>query len=258
MKCPKCGFVQPVEGAECARCGVIFAKYALKQKRQSGAASVSATPETPHAEESEAVPKQSLLKDLFLYVKPEVHLFSFAGRFLLFIVIIGWGLKFIFTPMSSNYAGESFMHLINLPFHEAGHLIFSPFGRFMGALGGSLTQLLVPLSCLLAFLLKTRDTFGASVSLWWTGENMMDLAPYINDARELSLILLGGVTGQDVADYHDWEFILRESGLLQYDHALANTVHGMGVVLMIAAFVWGGYLLYKQFRNINFERPIPE
>ena len=252
MKCPKCGFVQPVEGAECVKCGIVFAKYALKQKRQSGAASDSAPPESSDTEELETAQVKSLLKDLFLYVKPEVHLFPFAGRFLLFIVIIGWGLKFIFTPMASNYAGESFMHLINLPFHEAGHLIFSPFGRFMGALGGSLLQLLVPLICLLAFFLKTRDTFGASVSLWWTGENMMDLAPYINDARELKLILLGGVTGRDVDDYHDWEFILRESGLLQYDHVLANTAQSMGTVLMIVSFVWGGYLLYKQFRNINF------
>jgi hypothetical protein len=258
MKCPKCGFVQPVEGAECVKCGIVFDKYALRQQRRSEAASVSATPESTHAKESEAVPKKSLFKDLFFYVKPEIFLFPFVGRVLLFFIMVAWGEKFIFTPMIRNYAGESFLHLINLPFHEAGHLIFSPFGRFMGVLGGSLMQLLVPLICLLAFLLKTRDTFGASVSLWWTGESMMDLAPYINDARELKLILLGGVTGRDVDDYHDWEFILRESGLLQYDHAIAKTAHSFGTVLMIAAFVWGGYLLYKQFRNINSERPLLE
>ncbi|MDH4231283.1 MAG: zinc ribbon domain-containing protein [Nitrospirota bacterium] len=258
MKCPKCGFEQPVAEAECPRCGIIFSKYELKQKHQAGPASTAASPEAPTAGETRRAPWQSFFRELFLYVKPEVHLFPFAGRVLLFVFIFGWGLKFIFSSIEGNYAGESFMHLINLPFHEAGHLIFSPFGRFMGVLGGSLMQLLVPMICLLTFLLKTRDTFGASVSLWWTGESMMDLAPYINDARELRMILLGGVTGRDVDDYHDWEYLLRESGLLQYDHALAKTAHGIGTLLMIAAFAWGGYLLYKQFRNMDAEIPFPE
>jgi len=258
MKCPKCGFVQPGEGSECVKCGIIFSKYALKQRHQAGPASTASSPEALTAEEARTAPWQSFFRELFLCVKPEVSLFSFAGRVLLFIVIFGWGLKFIFSPIESNYAGESFMHLINLPFHEAGHLIFSPFGRFMGVLGGSLMQLLVPMICLLTFLLKTRDTFGASVSLWWTGESMMDLAPYINDARELRMILLGGVTGRDVDDYHDWEYLLRESGLLQYDHVLANAAQSMGTVLMLAACAWGGYLLYKEFRNIDSEKLFPE
>jgi hypothetical protein len=72
------------------------------------------------------------------------------------------------------------------------------------------------------------------------------------------LILLGGVAGRDVDDYHDWEYILHESGLLQYDHALAKTAHIIGIVLMIAAFAWGGSLLYKQFRNIDSEELFPE
>ncbi len=87
---------------------------------------------------------------------------------------------------------------------------------------------------------------------------MMDLAPYINDARELKLILLGGVTGRDVGDYHDWEFILREMGLLEYDHVLAKTAYSIGTLLMICTFVWGAFLLYKQFRNINSEKQCPE
>ena len=42
---------------------------------------------------------------------------------------------------------NSFLHLINLLFHEAGHIIFSPFGQFMTMLGGSLMQVLVPIVC---------------------------------------------------------------------------------------------------------------
>jgi hypothetical protein len=141
------------------------------------------------------------------------------------------------------------MHLINLPFHEAGHILFRIFGQFMMTLGGSLTQCLVPLICLLTFLVKTKDPFAASISLWWLGENLIDLAPYINDARALKLMLLGGVTGKDVEDYHDWEFILRKLSLLEYDHLMAKTAHVIGVLLMICAFVWGGSVLLTQYRN---------
>jgi hypothetical protein len=51
---------------------------------------------------------------------------------------------------------DSFWHLVNLPFHEAGHIIFRPFGRLMTSLGGSMMQVLVPLVCMAVFLVKTR------------------------------------------------------------------------------------------------------
>ena len=67
----------------------------------------------------------------------------------------------------------------------------------MTSLGGSLGQLLMPLICLIVFLIKTKDAFAVSVSLWWFGENFMDLASYINDARARKLMLLGGNTGRN-------------------------------------------------------------
>ena len=80
----------------------------------------------------------------------------------------------------------------------------------------------------------------------------MDIAPYINDARNQELVLLGGITGKE-ADYgvHDWEFILNEIGLLRYDHTLAHLADKFGTVLMLISFVWAGYLLFKQFKNLD-------
>ena len=152
------------------------------------------------------------------------------------------------APLELNYAGESFLHLINLPFHEAGHVIFMPFGRFMMFLGGSLGQLLMPAVCLVTFLVKTRDPFGASVALWWTAENFMDVAPYINDARALDLVLLGGVTGKET-DGHDWENILSALGWLPYDHRLAHMCHNTGTLLMLLSLAWGGWLLVLHYRR---------
>ncbi len=152
------------------------------------------------------------------------------------------------TPMETNYVSQSFMHNINLPFHEAGHIIFSPLGRFVTSLGGTLGQILMPCICLGAFLLKNRDPFGASVSLWWVAQNFMDVAPYVNDARALELILLGGVTGKET-DGHDWENILGTLGWLEYDHAIAVASYRFGTLLMILALIWGGYILYQQFKH---------
>src|SRR5207247_9936208 len=103
-------------------------------------------------------------------------------------------------------------------------------------LGGSLTQLLVPLLCAGAFLWQTRDRFGAAIALWWAGESLIDVAPYINDARALQLVLLGGRTGAHV-DGHDWEYLLNAIGLRPRDHAIASTVHAIGTLTMVAALL---------------------
>jgi hypothetical protein len=140
--------------------------------------------------------------------------------------------------------------LINLPFHEAGHVIFMPFGRFMTILGGTLGQILMPIICLGTFIVKTRDPFGASVALWWTSESLMDIAPYINDARALDLLLLGGVTGKET-DGHDWNNILTMLDLLEWDHRLAHLTNNLGIMLMLVSLAWGGRLLLYHYRRLS-------
>ena len=246
MRCPKCGFAQTDQNVECLKCGVIFDKYLKLQENKSTLTSLSTQ---PAANPGEIL---AFIRNLFFYVKPEANPLIFGGRVLVFIIIFIWGLKFILSPFESHYVMDSFWHLVNLPFHEAGHIFFRPFGKFMTSLGGSLGQLLMPLICLAVFLLKTRDTFAAAFALWWLGQSFMDLAPYINDARSLTLPLLGGNTGRTSPyGFHDWEFILHKSGLSNSDHMLAHIADKLGTILMICALVWGGYLLYKQYKNLK-------
>jgi hypothetical protein len=164
-----------------------------------------------------------------------------------------WSLRFFAHSLEAGYLFASFMHVIHLPFHEAGHILFMPFGRFLTSLGGSLTQVLVPLVCLGTFLLKTRDTFGAAVALWWAGQSLMDLGPYIADARALRIVLLGGRTGGVVAG-HDWEAILGTLGWLRYDVVLGRIASFTGSLLMLAALAWGGWVILRQYQ----ERENPE
>lgn len=250
MICPKCALEQPDEHRECPRCGIVFEKYYACR---------AATDEADGAEvknsvlSSEAVVEaqglQSFLFECLFSVHGPVNPFFLAGRVIVFVALFLWGWRCVFSPIESNYVGESFLHLVNLPFHEAGHVFFGVMGnKFLTTLGGSIGQVLVPVVCVLVLLLKTRDAFGASVALWWCGESLMDLAPYINDARALKLILLGGVTGGEVEDYHDWEYLLRSLGWLRYDHVLAGIVHAVGIGVLLASFLWGGYMLFRQYR----------
>jgi hypothetical protein len=174
---------------------------------------------------------------------------SFWGRTLLYLVLLKWGIQFIFMDFETNEIGSSFWHNIDLGFHEAGHLVFQPFGRFIMVLGGTLGQLLTPFALMLLFIFKNKDYFGASLGLWWLGQSVMDCAPYINDALAQRLTLLGGGTGHDRPGSHDWNYILNQLSMIEYHHGIATAFDLFGVTLMIAAFIWGGILLYFQYKQ---------
>jgi hypothetical protein len=239
--CPKCHAERLDEAEECIRCGIIFAKY------RPDAVTARRSPYRPLRKKSDWL---MTAKQWLIELDTTTASMTFYGRAAVFTAMIWWGWKFITIPLETNYTGESFLHLINLPFHEAGHVIFIPFGRFMTILGGTLGQVLMPLICLGTFLVKTRDPFGASVALWWAAESLMDIAPYINDARALDLMLLGGVTGKET-DGHDWNNILAMLGLLEWDHRLAHLTYNVGILLMLVSCLWGGALLLRHYRRLS-------
>jgi len=228
---------------ECQRCGVIFSRIHTREIE---------TPLQHLPPESVPGPARpallAMLKERLLRVDPQESRLLIAGRALVYLVLLLWGFRLMTSSIASNYVGESFLHLINLPFHEAGHLFFSPFGRFLQVLGGTLGQWLVPLVVLCAFVAK-GNPFGATVGLWWLGESFLDIAPYMDDARAGQLMLLGGVTGSEVEDYHDWEVLLTKLGWLQHDHLIARLTFGIGVAFMLLSLVWGGYLLWQQYKS---------
>jgi hypothetical protein len=241
--CPKCAYQRRPDDTSspdiCPGCGLVFSKWEQHQ------AMANAVPKAVAVE-----PRETLRERLF-YVPPRTEPAVFWGRAALFAIFLIWGWRFILMGMDPSGIGRSFMHHVNLVFHEAGHVIFRPFGEFMTVLGGSLGQLLMPAVVTGALVVKNRDNFGASLGLWWLSQSLMDLAPYINDARALQLPLLGGGTGADRPGVHDWENILLDLGLIQHDHAIAAAVHALGVLGMLTAFGWGGYLLYLQYRDLG-------
>jgi len=151
------------------------------------------------------------------------------------------------------FGGEDwcFLDHVNIVFHEAGHPIFSFLGETMMVLGGTLGQLLVPSLLCGYFLLKGDNRFAASLCAFWFGENFLNVARYMADARDLALPLIGG------GDEHDWNRLFYQFGLLGESsvRTVAGATRGFGVVVMFAALAWSAaFLLPEERRNRLAER----
>ncbi|MFH1605179.1 MAG: hypothetical protein ABIH03_14890, partial [Pseudomonadota bacterium] len=214
-KCPKCNTVLAPDDAEarerCPACRLVFAKYLQAQAglpaRKAPVTGVMLSQRAPAREKGS--PRG------LLYVPQRVGSLNFYSRCAAFAFCLVWGWRLYAMDVSTGEMGGSFMHLIVLPIHEAGHVLFSPLGRFMTVLGGSLMQVLLPLVLMASFVFgfggSRRDNFAASLMLWWAAMAIIDLAPYIWDAFDPKMMLLGGKTGAE-SDGHDWQNILGDLG----------------------------------------------
>lgn len=123
----------------------------------------------------------------------------------------------------------NFLDGVNLAFHEAGHLFFSPFGQFLYILGGTLGQLIVPGLCIFEFLREDRP-FEAAVCTVWLGESTLYMATYMADAQAQVLPLVGG-------HIHDWHWLLSRMGLLAQCHLLGGLFRGLGSAIAVGGLI---------------------
>jgi hypothetical protein len=127
--------------------------------------------------------------------------------------------------------GGSLMDNIDLPIHETGHLVFSPFGEFLQFAGGTLFQLIMPM-VFVAYFLRRKERHSASVALWWVGQNFWNISVYAADARAQELPLVGG--GE-----HDWAYMLGELHWLRHDQRIARIIWTIGVLVFVVSTVMG-------------------
>ncbi|MDB5237241.1 MAG: hypothetical protein JWL88_343 [Parcubacteria group bacterium] len=122
-----------------------------------------------------------------------------------------------------------FLDNVNLIIHEAGHVVFSPFGRFVYLLGGSLFQTIVPIVFSVYFFVWRKDQYSGSLLLFWVGQNLINVSVYAGDAVVMQLPLLGGDSST-----HDWNAILSMLNALQYTHAVSTAIFTAGFVTICA------------------------
>ncbi len=245
--CPKCEYQrQPsdeVSEDQCPACGLIFSKWF---KNLLIEAEISQIPEIKH--KSSTVPRW--FSSLLFPPRSSPSKGEFATYLFIWLILLVWGVDFVLMDFQSNEIGQTWFHNIDLVFHEAGHVLFMPFGRIMTILGGSLFQVALPFALGAAFLTYNKDAFAASACLWWTGQSLMDVAPYIADARALMLPLLGGGTGADRPGSHDWENLLKAWNMLESDIVIARFVDFLGSGILFMALAWGGTALYLYYKEL--------
>jgi len=238
-RCPKCQYTRLAIDNQlhpdiCPSCGIVYSKFLARQNEVDE--DISIEPEI----------KQTLLQSL-TEAPERVDSLAFWARAVCAFLFAIWTLYFILNGIDWEVLGGSFMHGVNLMFHEFGHLFFRPFGNFMMILGGSLFQVLWPWVLLFAFLLKYRDTFAASLMLWWSGQSFVDLSPYIADAYYRGLPLVGG-GGEES---HDWGNLLTMTGLLESYMSIARLSFFIGSVMMVIALLWAGMTLKQQWQVLK-------
>lgn len=219
----------------CPSCGIAYAKW--NPQIETVEQGTAPSPE----------PKESLTRRIYYYLffmPSDRHESAFWGHTLIYIWFFIWGWYFILGGIDWVRLGDSFMHLVNLPFHEYGHLFFRPFGAAWIMIGGSLFQILAPLAPLAYFLVRQRDNFAASLMLWWSGQNCLDVAPYVADAPTRILPL---ITGSDEA--HDWGNLLTLTDKMEYAGLFARLFFGLGTILIILSQIWGAKLLLIELRG---------
>jgi hypothetical protein len=150
--------------------------------------------------------------------------------FLVLAACIGW---FGLVMARSYPAGQwpwIFMSNADLIFHEAGHPLFGLFGEVLGAAGGCIMQLLVPVVCFVAFYREGREE-GVAFCLFWIGENLINVGYYAGDARVMALPLIS-----DSAT-HDWNWLLTHFNGLPYDMAIGGMFRVLGTIAMFIGFL---------------------
>ena len=155
--------------------------------------------------------------------------------------------KLIFAALLSIYflwiaydpMAGSFLDLVDLPIHETGHLIFRPFGEFIGIAGGSLFQVILPAVFVGYFILR-QQYYSAAVVMFWVGQSIINVWVYAADAVVMRLVLTSGLTGSE-GSFHDWNYMLTRTGLLGSTKMVAGIIRSIGTLVIIASGVFSIY-----------------
>ena len=125
----------------------------------------------------------------------------------------------------------------NLALHEAGHPLVGLFSERLMVYGGTLFQLGFPLAVAWHFH-RREHAVGVAAAGVWLGENLLNVARYVADARAQVLPLVGG--GE-----HDWTEILSRWGMLASDVRLAGLLRLAATLVILGACVW----LWRRWRE---------
>ena len=120
----------------------------------------------------------------------------------------------------------------NLALHEAGHPLVALFSDRLSVYGGTLLQLLFP-ALFVRHFYRERQSAGRAFCEIWLGENFLNVARYMKDARAQVLPLIGGGD-------HDWTEVFSRWGLLNHDLVVGSLFQmvGLSVICFALLHAW--------------------
>jgi hypothetical protein len=245
--CPKCGHAPlPADQslpAACPACGIVLAKFST--------AAVSRDP--AHEITGDETPQASFFIRWLLYVPPEVSRFNWYARMAAVALFLLYTIK-IFRDTNIFYGdlGGHFLSMALLPWHEAGHVFFRPFGQFMMSLGGTLGQHLFPIILGVALLMKRRDSFGAALAFWLLGYSVIYTGWYMHDAGDPQAMMVSGKSSAE-DDGHDFVNIFSDMGGWWILNAtkIGVFVGRVGQAMMCVGLVWAAWLVWLQKAQLS-------
>lgn len=147
---------------------------------------------------------------------------------------------FALLCLGFHWLGESgwvpILDSANLVLHEAGHPLIGVLSGRLMVYGGTIFQLAFPLAAAWHFQ-RSGNCAGAAAAMVWLGENLLNVARYMADARVQELPLVGG--GE-----HDWAEIFSRWGVLQLDTRVAGLTRWLAVLIIGGALLW----LYRRWQ----------
>ncbi len=149
-----------------------------------------------------------------------------------------------FWYYAKTYTDWHFIDYVNLIFHEAGHVIFTPFGMFIKIAAGSGFQIALPLFIALYFFFKSQKISGA-ICLLWVGQNLLNVSIYAGDAVKMQLDLLGGDSV-----IHDWNYLLNATGLLGHTDTVTAIIYSLGILVMITGMALAIYYAWTTDKKV--------
>ncbi len=153
---------------------------------------------------------------------------------------------FALLCLGFHWLGESgwvpILDSANLALHEAGHPLIGMLSGQLTVYGGTIFQLAFPLAAAWHFQRGGNST-GAAAAMVWLGENLLNVARYMADARVQELPLVGNGD-------HDWAEIFNRWGVLQLDTRVAGLTRWLAVLIIGGALLW----LYRRWQAQRDER----
>ena len=163
------------------------------------------------------------------------------------VLLLLYCLKIALDP-----AQGSFLDIVDLPIHETGHLLFRPFGEFMMVAGGSLFQVIMP-AIFVGYFVWEEKYYSASIVLFWVGQSILNVFVYASDAVVMQIVLISGMTGSE-GSFHDWNYLLTETGLINSTRTVAGLIRLLGTLTIIIAGVLSIKFSFTPTKEKVYER----